>query len=400
MPRAHGRLAADLAAMAETGRARRRRPVEARAAGGVCVRVEGRDLIAFCSNDYLGLADHPRIVRRFRAAAASWGVGSGASHLVSGHSEDHHALEQELAAFVDRPRAVLLSTGYMANLAVASVLAGRGDTVFADRLNHASLLDAALATGARLVRYRHGDVAALRARLAAARPGRTSLVMTDAVFSMDGDVAPLADLAAACHAADVDLMVDDAHGFGILGPDGAGSVAEAGLGVDDVPVLMCTLGKAVGTFGAFVAGTEPLIENLVQRARPYVYTTALPPAVAAATREALRVMADEPWRREAVLAHARRFRAGAAALGLRLAPSRMPIQPLVLGDETSAMVAAERLLERGFWVPAIRPPTVPAGTSRLRFTFSAAHSQNDVDRLLEALAVLKSHGVLDGIVTA
>jgi 8-amino-7-oxononanoate synthase len=194
--------------------------------------------------------------------------------------------------------------------------------------------------------------------------------------------------------------VDDAHGFGILGPNGAGSVAEAGLGVEDVPILMCTLGKAAGTFGAFVAGTEPLIENLVQRARTYVYTTALPPAVAAATREALRVMADEPWRRDAVLAHAHRFRAGAVALGLRLAPSRTPIQPLVLGDETSTMVAAERLLELGFWVPAIRPPTVPAGTSRLRFTFSAAHSAHDVDRLLEALAVLKSRGELDGTGTA
>ncbi|HEX6570764.1 MAG TPA: 8-amino-7-oxononanoate synthase [Steroidobacteraceae bacterium] len=401
MPRAHGRLAAELAAMAETGRARRRRPVEARAAGGVRVRVDGRDRIAFCSNDYLGLANHPRVVRRFREAAASWGVGSGASHLVSGHSEEHHALEQELAAFVDRPRAVLLSTGYMANLAVASVLVGRGDTVFEDRLNHASLLDAGLATGARLVRYRHVDVAALRAKLAAAsRPGRTALVMTDAVFSMDGDVAPLADLAAACRVADADLMVDDAHGFGVLGPNGAGSVAEAGLGVEDVPILMCTLGKAAGTFGAFVAGPEPLIENVVQRARTYVYTTALPPAVAAAAREALRVMADEPWRRDAVLAHAHRFRAGAVTLGLRLAPSRTPIQPLVLGAERSAMLAAERLLELGFWVPAIRPPTVPAGTSRLRFTFSAAHSAHDVDRLLEALAVLKSRGVLDGTGTA
>jgi 8-amino-7-oxononanoate synthase len=224
--------------------------------------------------------------------------------------------------------------------------------------------------------------------------------MTDAVFSMDGDVAPLVELADACRAADADLMVDDAHGFGILGPNGAGSVAEAGLGVEDAPILMCTLGKAAGTFGAFVAGTESLIENVVQRARTYVYTTALPPAVAAATREALRVMVDEPWRRDAVLAHAHRFRAGASALGLRLAPSRTPIQPLVLGAETTAIVAAERLLELGFWVPAIRPPTVPAGTSRLRFTFSAAHAAHDVDRLLEAIAVLESRGVLDGTGTA
>ena len=385
----HGRLTADLAGMAAAGRARRRRTVEASTAGGVRMRVDGRDCLAFCSNDYLGLGSHPRIVQAFKDAADRWGVGSGASHLVSGHCAEHEALEEELAAFVDRPRAVVFSTGYMANLAVAATLAGSGDTVFEDRLNHASLLDAGLSSGARFVRFRHGDAGALRSKLAKSPPDGGRLVMTDGVFSMDGDVAPLAELATACREAGAELVVDDAHGFGLLGPHGSGSVAEAGLGLDDVPVLMCTLGKAVGTFGAFVAGSTALVEGLVQRARTYLYTTASPPAIAAATREALRVMRDEAWRREAVQAHVRTFRTGAASLGLALLPSRTPIQPLVLGDEASAVAASAALLEAGFLVPAIRPPTVPAGTSRLRFTFSAAHDEDDVARLLDALAHLR-----------
>ena len=375
--------------MAAAGRARRRRTVDAKAPDGVRVRVEGRDCLAFCSNDYLGLAGHPRVVRAFQDAAGRWGVGSGASHLVSGHCAEHRALEEELAEFVSRPRVALFSTGYMANLAVAATLIGRGDTVFEDRLNHASLLDAGLASGARFVRYRHGDAGALRSKLAKSRADGARLVMTDAVFSMDGDVAPLSGLATACRVEGAELMVDDAHGFGVLGPGGAGAVAEARLGLDDVPVLMCTLGKAVGTFGAFVAGSSTLVEALVQRARTYVYTTAAPPALAAATRAALRVMREETWRREAVLSHVRSFRAGAAALGLQLAPSRTPIQPLVLGDEASAVAAAAALMDAGFLVPAIRPPTVPAGTSRLRFTFSAGHSADDVTRLLDALARLR-----------
>ncbi len=394
MPSADARRVADLAAHAAAGRGRRRRTVEARSTGGVRVRVDGRDCLAFCSNDYLGLADHPRVVQAFREAADTWGVGSGASHLVSGHTREHHALEEELAAFVGRPRAILFSTGYMANLAVAACLAGRGDTILEDRLNHASLLDAGLASGARVVRYRHGDVASLRARLIRTSPERTRVVLTDGVFSMDGDVAPLAELAAACREADADLMVDDAHGFGVLGPGGAGSVSEAGLSAEDVPALMCTLGKAVGSFGAFVAGSDALVESLVQRARTYVYTTALPPAVAAATRAALRVLCAEPWRRERVLAHARRFRAAAPALGLKLLPSRTPIQPWVVGDATTALAVADALYARGIWVPAIRPPTVPAGSARLRFTFSASHGDEDLDRLLDALASVGTPGAM------
>jgi len=390
--RAEARLAARLAEQTAAGRERRRRTVTARQPGGVLVRVAGRDCIAFCSNDYLGLADHPHVVAAFCAAAQRWGVGSGASHLVSGHDGEHQALEEEIAAFVGRPRALLFSTGYMANLAVASVLAGRGDHVIEDRLNHASLLDAGLASGARFTRYAHRDVDALRRKLQRAGHAGNTLVMTDGVFSMDGDVAPLREIAAACRAADASLLVDDAHGFGVLGRTGAGSVEDAALDMADVPLLMCTLGKALGTFGAFVAGSDTLIESLLQRARTYIYTTALPPAVAAATREALRVLRDEPERRERVLAYAARFREGLHALGLDALPSRTPIQPLVIGAEAATVAASEALFELGLWVPAIRPPTVPAGTARLRFTFSAAHTTTQVDQLLDALRVLQARG--------
>jgi len=378
-------LSAGLAGLAEAGRLRTRREVTGRTAGGTRVLVDGAELLAFCSNDYLGLADHPRVVAAFVAAAQEWGVGSGASHLVSGHCREHHALEEELAAFVGRQRALLFSTGYMANLAVVTTLLGRGDRVYEDRLNHASLLDAGLACGARFVRYPHADASALASRLHRGGSGR-AMVVTDGVFSMDGDVAPLRELATACCAAGAWLFVDDAHGFGVLGASGRGSVEHAGLGTDDVPILMATLGKAFGTFGAFVAGSGELIETLLQKARTYIYTTALPPAVAAATRAALGVMQDEPWRRDQVLGHVARFRRGATDLGLRLLASGTPIQPVVFGSEAAAVAASDALRTRGLWVPAIRPPTVPAGTARLRITFSAAHTATDVDRLLEALA--------------
>src|SRR5512137_954162 len=267
MSRADATLAEKLAEQAAAGQSRRRRTVEAREPGGVRFTGEGRECVSFCSNDYLGLADHPRVVAAFCEAARRWGVGSGASHLVSGHDGEHHALEEELAEFVARPHALLFSTGYMANLAVASVLVGRGDHVLEDRLNHASLLDAGLASGARFTRYAHGDVDALRRNLQRVGEQGHALVMTDGVFSMDGDVAPLKEVAAACRAAQASLLVDDAHGFGVLGRTGAGSVEEAGLGVEHVPALMCTLGKAIGTFGAFVAGSATLIESLLQRAR-------------------------------------------------------------------------------------------------------------------------------------
>jgi 8-amino-7-oxononanoate synthase len=306
---------------------------------------------------------------------------------VSGHCREHHLLEQELAAFTRRPRALLFSTGYMANLAVVTTLVGQRDRVIEDRLNHASLLDAGLASGARFQRFRHADVGALRSRLSRAGTGRT-LVVTDGVFSMDGDIAPLRELADACRAGNAWLFVDDAHGLGVLGESGRGSLEAAGLGLEDVPILMGTLGKALGTFGAFVAGSDELIETLLQKARTYVYTTALPPAVAAATRAALRVLNEEPWRRERVLGHVARFRREAAGLGLRLPMSETPIQPVILGSEDAAMAASDSLRKQGLWVPAIRPPTVPKGSSRLRITFSAAHDDEDVERLLEGLAGL------------
>jgi 8-amino-7-oxononanoate synthase len=387
-------LAAALGRQRAAGRERSRAMVESRAAGGTRYVVGDREYLAFCSNDYLGLAAHPAVTEAFVEAARRWGVGSGASHLVSGHTREHHALEEELAAFTSRPRALLFSTGYMANLAVVRALAGRGDRVHADRLNHASLIDAGLASGARLRRYPHRDVVTLRDRLSGRNTGR-ALVATDGVFSMDGDLAPLRALASACRDHGAVLFVDDAHGFGVLGKHGRGSLESAGLAFDDVPVLMCTLGKALGTFGAFVAGSAELIEALLQGAREYIYTTALPPAVAAATRAALRVAEDEAWRRATVLGHASRFRAESARLGLRLAPSVSPIQPLLLGAESAALEASAALMESGIFVPAIRPPTVPAGTSRLRITFSAEHTAPDLDRLLESVSALRTRGLLE-----
>jgi 8-amino-7-oxononanoate synthase len=391
MPLPGERLQAGLVELAAAGRLRRRRVVEGKALGSARIRVEGRELLAFCSNDYLGLADHPDVITALVAAAREWGVGSGASHLVSGHGSEHHALEEELAAFVGRPRALLFSTGYMANLAVVATLLERGDRVFEDRLNHASLLDAGLASGARFSRYPHADVASLRSRLARAADSH-AMVVTDGVFSMDGDVAPLRELAGACREHGAWLFVDDAHGFGVLGRTGRGSVEAADLGLQDVPILMGTLGKACGTFGAFVASSSEIVETLLQRARTYIYTTALPPAVAAASRAALRLVREEPWRRARLLGHVARFRREALRLGLPLMDSSTPIQPLLLGSEAAALAASDALVAAGIWVPAIRPPTVPAGASRLRITFSAAHTDADVDRLLEALAALPPAG--------
>ncbi len=375
----------ELSAIAAADRYRRRRVVEViDPAAPMLVRADGRDCINFCSNDYLGLATHVEVRRAMSAAAERYGAGSGAAHLVTGHSPEHHALEEELAAVVGRERALLFSTGYMANLGVASALLKRGDAVFEDRLNHASLLDAGLASGARFTRYAHNDVSNLFAKLSRSS-GARKLVLTDGVFSMDGDAAPLAALAEACSQHDAYLMVDDAHGFGVLGAHGQGSVVAAGLSVEQVPIYMATLGKAVGVSGAFVAGSVDLIETLIQKARTYIYTTATPPAVAAATRAALRVMQRDHWRREHLRQLITRFRNGVEQLGLQLMDSATPIQPIVLGGAALAMAASEALLKRGFLVTAIRPPTVPDRTARLRVTLSAAHSEADVDHLLEAL---------------
>ncbi|MEA3278556.1 MAG: 8-amino-7-oxononanoate synthase [Pseudomonadota bacterium] len=347
--------------------------------------IDGRPLLAFCSNDYLGLANHPEVVAALKRGADSYGAGSGAAHLVTGHSSAHHALEEELADFLGRPRALLFSTGYMANLGVISALTGRRDRVFQDRLNHASLLDGALLSRAQLRRYPHADAKAL-ARMLDGEGGR--LVATDGVFSMDGDLAPLPELAEAARQANTLLMVDDAHGLGVLGESGRGSPDHFELDPQQVPILVGTLGKAFGTFGAFVSGSEELIETLIQRARSYVYTTAPPPAVAMATRASLKIVRRESWRRERLGDLITRFRAGAAQLGLPLMDSRTPIQPIVAGSAERALSWSRHLEKSAILVSAIRPPTVPEGSARLRVTFSAAHSEADVDRLLDSLSEL------------
>lgn len=348
------------------------------------VVVDGRRYLNFCSNDYLGLANDVDVVAAYKQAADEFGIGSGASHLVCGHQRPHQQLEEALAEFTGRPRALLFSTGYMANLGVVSALLGKGDAVLEDRLNHASLIDAGLLSGARFRRYLHADPASLGQRLEADDSHRR-LVVTDGVFSMDGDLAPLPELAAACRQQDAWLMVDDAHGLGVLGDQGRGSVNDSGLDAEQVPVLMGTLGKALGTAGAFVAGSEALIETLIQFARTYIYTTALPPAVAAATLKSLEKTRADDWRREQLASLVHRFRRGAEQQGWSLMDSATPIQPLMVGNDAAALALSERLRERGFLITAIRPPTVPEGSARLRVTLSAAHRDQDVDALLEAL---------------
>ena len=374
------------------GLRRRRRNVESTGPAQQ-VSVDGRAAINFCGNDYLGLAQHARLTAAFAQAAAA-GAGSGASHLVTGHHPLHHALEQRLAAWTGRERALAFSSGYLANLGVVCALAGRGDAVLEDRLNHASLIDAGLLSGARFARYAHADAAALAAKLSAT-PARRSIVVTDGVFSMDGDLAPLPALAAASRNAGALLIVDDAHGYGVLGATGRGTLEHFGLDEAAVPLAIGTLGKAFGSYGAFVTGPAELVELVLQRARSYRYTTALPPAVAAATIAALDVLDAEPWRRTRVLDLVARFRQRAATAGLVLAGSPTPIQPILLGTPDAALAASEALLARGFMVAAIRPPTVPAGTSRLRVTLSASHEDRDVDALVDALAEVLALPVRD-----
>ncbi len=373
-----------LDARTATGLARTRRTVDS--PQGPRLVVDGREYTAFAGNDYLGLANDPVLVAAAREAAARWGVGSGASHLVCGHATPHQALELELAAFVAPCRnaaALTFSSGYLANLAILTALAGRGDAVFADRLNHACLNDGALLSRAALVRYAHDDVDALAARLAVST-ARRKLIATDAVFSMDGDLARLPRLLALAERHDAWLVVDDAHGFGVLG-DGRGSLAHYGLTSERI-VYMGTLGKAAGVAGAFVAAHPAVIRTLEQTARPYIYTTAAPALLAQTLRAALVVIRDDSARRAHLFALIERFRGGAARLPWRLLPSPTAIQPLIVGPPGAAVALAAALAERGFWVPAIRPPTVPERTSRLRVSLTAAHSAADVDALLAALA--------------
>lgn len=381
------RLADEHVRRARTQLLRRVRTIHA--SEGAAVVVDGRRLTGFASNDYLGLARHPALIEALVRAARADGVGAGAAHLLGGHREEHAALEAALARWTGRERALLFGAGYLANLGVLSALLGSGDLCVQDKLNHASLLDGARLAGCEFKRYVHADVDGARRRLDSS-PAAAALVATDGVFSMDGDVAPLAELAELCAAQRAMLMVDDAHGLGVLGPDGSGSVAEAGLDQDQVPLLMGTLGKALGVVGAFVAGRAALIDGLVQAARTFVYTTALPPALAAATCKAIEIARFEGWRRDRLARLIAHFRHGANAHGIALLDSRTPIQPVPVGDSAAALAASARLEAAGFHVPAIRPPTVPAGQARLRVTLSALHSESDVERLLDALAAARA----------
>jgi len=386
LPEPAGAIAALEAALA-TRRAgtrwRTRRTLQG--AQGVNVEIDGRTVLAFASNDYLGLAGDARLVEAAREGARRHGVGAGASHLVSGHSEAHAALERELAAFVAPcagAEALLFGSGYLANIAVLSALCGREDAVFADKLNHACLNDGAQLSRARFVRYAHGDIGALQRRLAAT-PARRKVIATDAVFSMDGDIAPLPALFDLARAHDALLLVDDAHGFGVLG-DGRGSLAHFGIASERV-VYMGTLGKAAGVCGAFVAAHPAVIATLLQTARPYIYTTASPALLAEAVHTALAILRDDAARRARLAARIAQLREGARGLPWTLATSHTPIQPLIVGADGTAVALAERLWREGIYVPAIRPPTVPEGSARLRISLSAAHTEAHVDQLLGAL---------------
>lgn len=359
------------------------------AAPGPVAQVDGRELVAFSSNDYLGLALHPDVIAAQRAGAGL-GAGATASHLVNGHLQIHAELQEKIAQATGREAAIVFSSGYMANVGTICALIGRGDHIISDKLNHASLIDGARLCGADSRRFAHSDLNALERQLQrAAESDGNTLVAVDGVYSMDGDCAPLAGIAALCRRHNAWLMVDEAHGFGVMGSENfpfAGCVSAAGLGQDDVPIVMGTLGKAAGNAGAFVAGSRELIDYLVQFARPYIYTTGMPPAVAAGCLAAIETMLREPQLRHRLARNIAHFRARAAELDLPLSESASAIQPLLLGNETTVMRVADELLQSGFLVGAIRPPTVPAGTARLRITLSAAHNTQQIDDLLAALA--------------
>ena len=352
----------------------------------------GKKMLSFCSNDYLGLANHPDIAKALKKGIDTYGVGSGAAHLVSGHSRAHHELEVALAEYTGRSRALLFSTGYMANLGIVNALMGKGDIVFQDKLNHASLIDAALLSasfsGSQLKRYPHNDLNNLsgqleKVSLLAEQPRK--LLMSDAVFSMDGDLAPVSQLSTLCQQHDSWFMLDDAHGFGVLGAHGAGIAEEYSLDQEQLPIYMATLGKAMGVFGAFVAGSDALIETLIQKSRAYIYTTAMPPALAQATLMSLKISKQESWRRDKLKQLITQFRTGAEQLGLTLMASQTAIQPILVGDNETALQMSKILEQQGILVTAIRPPTVPKGTARLRVTLCAEHEEKDVVRLLSVL---------------
>jgi 8-amino-7-oxononanoate synthase len=388
-----------LAELDAAGLRRRRREVQPEHATTSCTRllVDGQSMLAFCSNDYLGLAGHPALVQAGCAGLREFGVGSGASPLVSGHSVANAALEREVAAFVGLPRALYFYAGYATNIGIVPALVGAGDALHSDALNHACLIDGARLARASIHRYAHADLAALDNALSK-RQSLRQLVITDAVFSMDGDVADLRALLALCERHDALLLIDDAHGFGVLGPQGRGTLAAAGLtgaAASRRVLYMATLGKALGVAGAFVAGDATLIEWLIQKTRSYIFATAAPAALAQALRSSLRLVEAEEWRRTHLRALIDRLRSGLALLPWQLGESSTPIQPLIVGSNQAALALMEGLRQRGLWVPAIRPPTVPEGTARLRITLSAAHSEADVDRLCAALHALAQAQLTD-----
>ena len=354
---------------------------------GPTIKIDGHHLINFCSNDYLGLANHQDIISAFKTSADQFGVGSGASSLVCGRSDLHQRLEEKLAEKTGREAALVFPSGYMANLAVATTFAGRKDDVFLDRLAHASLVDAARLSGAKLHRYQHADHEALDLALKKSSANE-KLVLTDAVFSMDGDKAPIKELITACKQNNAVLAVDDAHGFAVLGKSGGGLLEEKEISAEDVPILVATFGKALGTTGAFIAADKIIIETLIQFARTYIYTTALAPAIAGATLASLEIVEKESWRRDTLNALIKYFCSGASDLGLNISSSDTAIQPLMIGDSEKAVGISDKLFEEGFLISAIRPPTVPEGSARLRITLTAAHTEEQVDQLLETLGKL------------
>ncbi len=362
----------------------RRRLLAVDARNGVRVLREGRWLLDFASNDYLGLAQHPAVIAALCEAANAHGVGSTAAHLVTGHHRLHQQLEEALADWLGQPRALLFGSGYLANLGVMQTLLTADDVCVQDKLNHACLLDGVRLSGAQLRRYPHADVDAAKRQLQSA-PERAALLATDGVFSMDGDIAPLRELALLAQAENAVLYIDDAHGVGVHGPHGCGSAALLGMRPDETPLQLVTLSKALGGYGSLVVGSEALVEAVLQGARSYLFTTALPPALAAASLVALQIARDDEERRLRLHRRIARFRHGAAQLGVPLSPSTTPIQPILLGDNARALAVSALLAEQGLLVPAIRPPTVPAGQARLRVTLSAAHDETQIDRLLEGL---------------
>ncbi|MCU7834109.1 MAG: 8-amino-7-oxononanoate synthase [gamma proteobacterium symbiont of Taylorina sp.] len=391
-------LQRDLVKQQQDSLYRQRKIIEAPSADNksVYLKTNTKKLLSFCSNDYLGLAHHPDVVKQFKQGVNIYGAGSGAAHLVSGHNRAHHELEEILAEYTGRDRALLFSTGYMANLGIASALLGKGDVVYQDKLNHASLIDAALLSsalsGSQFKRYPHNNLTSLARQFNknSTPPTARKLVMSDAVFSMDGDLAEASQLSSLCREHDAWLMLDDAHGFGVLGKNGAGIAEEYALDQEQLPIYMATLGKAMGVFGAFVAGSNALIETLIQKARPYIYTTSMPPALAHALIMSIKISQEESWRREKLRQLIIRFRCGAEQLGLSLMDSSTPIQPIMIGHNKTAMKISQALEAKGILVTAIRPPTVPKGTARLRITFSADHSEKDIEQLLSALDEVQS----------